>query len=789
MSRIRRLLAAATETPWAILPQKLDAIGELLAMRSTGEGYSEDEVLARLGGEAGAPAKAAIGRGVAVLPLYGVIAPRMDSMSEMSGGTSTERFGAWFDAAMADEAVSAIVIDANSPGGSVLGVEELARKIYSARGKKPITAVVNHMAASAAYWVVSACDEIVASLSAQLGNIGIIAMHADTSEQDAKAGVKITVLSAGEHKAEGHYGPLTPEAEAAMNALMATYYSYFTKSVARGRGVGIDAVRNGFGQGRIVTAADAVAMGMADRIGSLEETIARFTSGRSTSRNLPGSRAARVPDRIAAALLADPASSLSEFPVEYLAANAATPLAGAVSGDAAPVVVPVTIPAPEAKEHPMSVPDVAATGAAAATTAEAVQSRIDALAVVAKNHPEHASLSRWIKDGLTPEAANAEILAQVKAELAAKPVITGVGSAIVQGPPNEAKRPFASFGDFCQSVVTAYSPGGSVDPRLALQAAASGMSQGVPAEGGFLVLPEFSATIYEGLTSDPHALLGMTDNYTVDGESLTFPANAETSRATGSRFGGIQGYWINEADQLTKSKPKLRSVKVEPQQLAVLVYLTEKLIANSATALEQYVTRAATEEITFLVGDAIINGTGAGQPKGIMSSGCLISVAKETSQAAATFTKKNVNKMWARMHPRSRASAVWLMNVDVEPQLDEFSTAIMNVAATENVGGFGSVVYNAEKNTLKGRPIIPCEFCATLGTTGDVILADMKGYLTGTRGNGVQSAMSMHLRFDYLEQAFRFVFEVDGQTWLASALTPFKGSNTLSSFVKLDTRA
>lgn len=785
MSRIRRLLALATETPWAILPQKLDAIGELLTVRSTGDGYSEDEVLARLGGEAGAPAKAAIGRGVAVLPLYGVIAPRMDSMSEMSGGTSTERFGAWFDAALADEAVSAIVIDANSPGGSVLGVEELTRKIYAARGRKPITAVVNHMAASAAYWIVSACDDIVVSLSAQLGNIGILAMHTDTSEQDAKAGVKVTVLSAGEYKADGHYGPLTPEAAAAMEALMATYYGYFTKSVARGRGVGIDAVRNGFGKGRIVTAADAVSMGMADRIGSLEETIARFTSGRSTSRNLPGSRAARVPEHIAAALLADPASPAV---FDTLAASAVIPRADAVSGDATSVVVPVTEPAPAAKEHPMSAPDVAANGAAPGITAETAQARIDALTVVAKNHPEHANLPRWIREGLTAEAANAEILAQVKAELAAKPALSNGGPSIQMGPPNEAKRPFETFGDFASSVIVAYSPGGAMDPRLALQAAAQGMNQGVPSEGGFTVLPEFSSVIYEGLTSDPNALLGMTDNYTVDGESLTFPANAETSRATGSRFGGIQGYWINEADQITKSKPKLRNVKVEPQQLAILVYLTDKLINNSAAALEQYVTRAATEEITFLVGDAIVNGTGAGQPKGIMSSGALVTVNKETAQVAATFTKANANKMWARLHPRSRANAVWLMNVDVEPQLDDFNTLVKNVAGTENVGGFGSQIYNADKGTLKGRPIVFCEFCQTLGTTGDVILADMKGYLTGTRGSGVQSAMSMHLRFDYAEQALRFLFEADGQTWLASPLTPFKGSNTLSSFVALQTR-
>jgi HK97 family phage major capsid protein len=148
------------------------------------------------------------------------------------------------------------------------------------------------------------------------------------------------------------------------------------------------------------------------------------------------------------------------------------------------------------------------------------------------------------------------------------------------------------------------------------------------------------------------------------------------SRATGSRYGGVQGYWINEADQITKSKPKFRQVRVEPQELAVLVYLTDKLLQNSsAAALDRYVTTAAGDEINFLVGDSLVNGTGAGQPLGVMNAPCLITVNKETSQAAATFQQENVSKMWARMHPRWRQSAVWLMNVDCEPQLDTLNTS------------------------------------------------------------------------------------------------------------------
>lgn len=362
------------------------------------------------------------------------------------------------------------------------------------------------------------------------------------------------------------------------------------------------------------------------------------------------------------------------------------------------------------------------------------------------------------------------------------------GSVVNNGPRlmQDPKRGFRSIGDFAIAVRSAALRGNAMDQRLGIMAAATGMSQGVGSDGGFTVPPSFATTIWDGLNTGIDNLLSRTDNYTVEGESLTFNANAETSRATGSRYGGIQGYWIAEAAQMTSAKPTFRQVKVEPQQLAVLVYATEKLLANSNVALEQYITRAATDEINWLVGNSIINGTGAGQPTGVVGHAATVSVSKETGQAATTIVKKNVDKMWSRLHPRSRANAVWLINVDCEPQLED-----LNIS----VGTGGVPVYlppggiaDTPNSRLKGRPVIPIEFCATLGTVGDIILADLSGYVVGTRG-GVDSAMSMHLRFDYNETAFRFLFAIDGRPWLASALTPANGSNTLSPIVTLATRS
>ncbi len=352
----------------------------------------------------------------------------------------------------------------------------------------------------------------------------------------------------------------------------------------------------------------------------------------------------------------------------------------------------------------------------------------------------------------------------------------------------DPKRGYKSFGEFARDVFSAGPQGVGSSERLRIASAATGMNASVGAEGAFLMPPDFSKVIWDGLNTGADSLLARVDRYDIEGESLTFPANAETSRVTGSRYGGIRGYWLAEADQMTASKPKFRQLKLEPQGLAVLCYVTDKLLKGGGSALAQYLTRAATEEIQFLVSDAIIRGTGVGQPLGLLNSGSLITVNKGAGQANDTFTQQNAADMWARLHVRARAGAVWLINQDVEPQLLTMVTVVKNVAGTENVGGFSAGLYDPKAKTLCGAPVIPVEYCATLGDLGDVILWSPGSYAAGVRGGGVDAAESMHLRFDYAETAFRFLFAVDGQPWLKSALTPFKGAATLGTHIVLQAR-
>jgi signal peptide peptidase SppA len=221
---------------------------------------------------------------VAVIPIMGIISQRMNMVSQISGagGTSIEKLTAQFRQAVDDTNCKAIVLEVDSPGGGVAGVMELASEIYNARAQKPITAVVNCMACSAAYWLASAATEIVCSPSGQAGSIGVYMIHQDASEAYAKEGIKNTIIKAGKYKTEGNpYEPLSDEARAALLSNVEDYYGMFVKAVAQNRGTSQAAVRSGFGQGRSLLAADSVREKLTDRVGGMDAVLRGFGIGRS----------------------------------------------------------------------------------------------------------------------------------------------------------------------------------------------------------------------------------------------------------------------------------------------------------------------------------------------------------------------------------------------------------------------------------------------------------------------------------------------------------------------------
>ncbi len=277
------------ESVWAVHPSTLATIVQVIRERREGIRLDPDEIKRRLKAspvdELDDDLEDLIGDdtddqddpndAVAVLPLYGTIIPHATMFSDVSGAASVEGFTEAFREAVADDSKQAILIDINSPGGSVELVPELAAEILSARGTKPIVAMVNAFAASAAYWIATSADEIVVTPSGQVGSIGVYVAHDDLSQLQEKIGVKTTLVSAGKYKTEGNpFEPLDEEATADLQAKVDAYYQMFVQAVAAGRDVKASAVTDGFGQGRMVLAADAVEAGMADRVATYDDTLA-----------------------------------------------------------------------------------------------------------------------------------------------------------------------------------------------------------------------------------------------------------------------------------------------------------------------------------------------------------------------------------------------------------------------------------------------------------------------------------------------------------------------------------
>lgn len=267
----RHVAEAVFDQPWAITESKLREIAAFVA--AVQRGFTMPASF-----EAAAPGRVSRRPGaVAVLPLYGTISQRVNMLTEFSGGTSTQMFASAFRQVMADEQIKAVVIDVDSPGGSVYGIEELGREIYEARGGKPIVAVANSLAASAGYWLASQADELVVTPSAEVGSIGVVSVHMDESRMLDAAGITPTVITTAKYKAENSpYQPLSADAKADIEQRMGYYHGLFVAAVARGRGVSADVVREQFGQGRVVPAPQAVKLRMADRVATLDQTIARL---------------------------------------------------------------------------------------------------------------------------------------------------------------------------------------------------------------------------------------------------------------------------------------------------------------------------------------------------------------------------------------------------------------------------------------------------------------------------------------------------------------------------------
>ena len=399
------------------------------------------------------------------------------------------------------------------------------------------------------------------------------------------------------------------------------------------------------------------------------------------------------------------------------------------------------------------------------------------------------ALSRYAGQSFTPNGGDvsvnrgmrfSQLLRQVRAEHAQR-----------GAPALDPQKQFRGFGEFLQSgFMAATSRGQTVDSRLVRAApdatrSPSGASEIDPTGGGFLIQTDFATAIWM-LAHEMGDILGAVNKLPISAKAngIKIPGVDETSRQTGSRWGGVQSYWVGEGTTVPPSKPKFRLIEFDLKKLMSLMYTTEEMV-NDADALGAIAAQAFSEEIMFMTEDAVFEGSGAGLPLGVMNSTALVTIAKQAGQSAGTIIKENIDNMWSRMWSRSRKNAVWYINQDCEPQLNQMGQVVGTAGMPVYLpaGGLSEKPYAS----LYGRPVIATEYNNALGAPGDILLADFSQYTLIDKG-AVNTASSMHVAFLTDEWVFRITYRVDGKPMWTTAITPFKGNLTKSPFVAIAQR-
>lgn len=351
------------------------------------------------------------------------------------------------------------------------------------------------------------------------------------------------------------------------------------------------------------------------------------------------------------------------------------------------------------------------------------------------------------------------------------------GNPIREGGDPEDKTKFKTFGEQLRAIYNAAVPGGVVDERLLNEA--SGANGGTASDGGFLVQEDYVNDLinnaYEtGVLASKVRKIPMSTAANV----LNINGINENSRADGSRWGGVQAYWESEAAEITGSKPTFKQISLKLKKLTGLCYATDELLED-APALSNIISTAFGDEFGFKIDDAIINGTGTGEPLGILKSPALVTIAKETDQTEVLVVE-NIVKMLAACYDK-QGRAEWFVNRELLPHLVTLKMGDRPIYLP------GNNIAGAPYGTLLGKPVNFIEQASAAGEAGDIILSDMSQYIL-TDKSGVNAQQSIHVRFVYDETAFRFIYRADGQPAWNSPKTPYKGAQKQSPFVTLAAR-
>jgi HK97 family phage major capsid protein len=345
----------------------------------------------------------------------------------------------------------------------------------------------------------------------------------------------------------------------------------------------------------------------------------------------------------------------------------------------------------------------------------------------------------------------------------------------------DPKYGFKSLSEFA-TAVRAANAAGEVDKRLAIVAAAPSTyaNESAGADGGFLIPPEYSTQIFQ-LSLGEDAFLPYTDNQEINGNGMVFPRDETTPWGTD----GVRVYWQSEAAAAAPKKPVLGVNTLRLHKLIGLVPVTNEMVDDGAP-LDGYLSQKFATSIRWKTNEAIINGTGAGQPQGVMNSGAVVQVSKDGSQATNTLSILNLGNMLAQLPPGSWGTAVWLIHNTVLGAL--FSLNSSGFPYYLPFGAGQGPLAASPFGSLLGRPVIVTQHAAAFSSAGDVQLHDLKYVQAITKRGGVQTATSMHLYFDADAMAYRVTFRVDARPKITKAIDQAVGTPKLSPFLKLQAR-
>lgn len=335
---------------------------------------------------------------------------------------------------------------------------------------------------------------------------------------------------------------------------------------------------------------------------------------------------------------------------------------------------------------------------------------------------------------------------------------------------------FESVGAWAHAVADASK--GKTDGRL-MNAPTGYGQEAVGADGGFAVPPDFRQEIIN-LVNGEESLLALTDQQTTSSNALTLPIDTSTPWATS---GGVLATWEAEAAPLTQSKPQLGQLECKLNKLSCFVPVSDELLED-APALSRWLPTKVGQKFNSKLNAAIIAGTGVGMPLGLLNSGGKITQTAVTGQGANTVVATNILKMFSRLAVGSRKTAVWIVNPELEQQLQAMVMPGTTTAIPLYLPG-GSLI-GPPAATLFGRPVVVVEAASAVGTEGDIILADLRQYLTCIKAGGMRSDFSISVFFDLGISCFRFSLRIGGQPYLGAPIPRMNGNSTSSTVVTLN---